>query len=94
MKLVVRREYGHLALVDLDGKNKSGRRTVWRRVEGSVQLYEVVCLDALGREAKRQELRCRNDEEAVDRAAALRSRHGVEVWFDGALIWHWEPSSL
>jgi hypothetical protein len=56
--------------------------------------YEVVRLDASGREAQRQELQCHDNEEAVDRASAMRSPHGVEVWCEGALIWHWEPSAF
>jgi hypothetical protein len=54
--------------------------------------YQVTFLDHIGRVSHDREIRCGSDEEAMDRAAAIRYRGGVEVWREGNLICHFQPA--
>jgi hypothetical protein len=54
--------------------------------------YQVRFLDNIGRVSHDREIRCRSDEEAMDRAAAVRHSGGVEVWREQNLICHYQPA--
>jgi hypothetical protein len=57
-----------------------------------MQAYEIVRLDRDGREITRREMHCIDEEEALDRIAALNHRFGLELWTGDRLVCHWGPA--
>ena len=57
-----------------------------------MQTYEIVRLDHQGREVARKQMHCADEEEALDRIAALNHRFGLELWNGERLVCHWAPA--
>ncbi len=54
--------------------------------------YEIVRLDQNGNEIGRQRIVCADEEEALDRMAALNHRLGLELWSGERLVCRWGPA--
>ena len=52
--------------------------------------YRVRFFDADGHAAHAHQMDCQNDDDAIERAARLRHRHGLEVWEGERLVWRFE----
>lgn len=57
-------------------------------------MYRVSFLDAAGHVRSALDIRCQNDDEAIDRAASLRHWHEFEIWQGDRLVWRFETSSV
>jgi hypothetical protein len=57
-------------------------------------MYRVSFIDAHGHVRSALDMRCRSDDEAIDRAASFRHPHELEVWQGARLVWHFGNSNV
>jgi hypothetical protein len=52
--------------------------------------YRIQFFDARDRPTHSHEMDCSSDDDAIERTARLRHRHGLELWDGDRLVWRFE----